>query len=206
MITKYNTENIKEEQTITVIKDGTGTGEVAEVNAINQLSTVSMTQSEAAVAADMGVLWTVDGQAVITSGIERTVLSITNSGPTNVEIGLTISSVQNNPINSGLTTIVRTYIGTATGTGGTPKTPVNMNTKFTTLPNVGITTNSPTIAGTDTEILQEYFQMQDTQMTDWASSIILAQGGSYRVTATGQSLTASGLVNHSIRFVNEFHQ
>lgn len=190
---------------MTVIKDGAGTGAVAQVNEINQLSTVAMMQSEAAVAADMGVGWVVDGQAVITSGLERTVLIITNSGPTPIEIGLTLTSVQNNPQNSGLTTIVRTYVGTATATGGTAKNATNLNTRFTTLPNVGITTNSPTIAGTDTEVTQFYFQMQDHLLIDYEQSIILAQGGSYRVTATGQSGTTSGLVNHSVRFVQEFH-
>lgn len=175
------------------------------MNSINQLSTIAMMQSEAAVAADMGVAWVVDGQAVMTSGLERTIMIITNSGPTPIEIGLTLTSVQNNPINSGLTTIVRTYIGTATGTGGTPKTPVNMNTKYTTIPNVGVATNSPTIAGSDVEVTQYYFQVSDVDQIDWQQSIILAQGGSYRVTATGQSGTASGLVNHSVRFVNEFH-
>lgn len=190
---------------MTVIKDGTGEGFVAQVNEINQLSTISMTQSEAAVGADMGQCWVVDGQAVMTSGLERTVIIITNSGPAEVEIGLTVTSVQNNIQTSALTSIIRTYIGTATGTAGTPKTPINMNTKFTTLPNVGITTNSPTIAGTDTEITQMYFQMQDTQMIDWASSIVLTPGGSYRVTVQGASGTVSGLVNHSVRFVGEFH-
>ena len=164
-----------------------------------------MQQSDAAVGADMGQCWVVDGQAVMTSGVERTVIIITNSGPAEVEIGLTLTSVQNNPLNSGLTTIIRTYLGQATGSGGTPKTPINMNTKFTTIPNVGITTNSPTIAGSYTEITQYYFQMQDTQIIDWASSIVLTPGGSYRVTATGQSGTASGLINHSVRFVGEFH-
>jgi hypothetical protein len=95
---------------MTVIKDGAGTGFIAAVNEINQLSTIAMAQSEAAVASDMGQCWVVDGQAVMTSGVERTVLIITNSGPTEIEIGLTLTSVQNNPVNSGLTTIVRTYI------------------------------------------------------------------------------------------------
>jgi hypothetical protein len=190
---------------MTVIKDGMGTGVVAQVNEINQLSTIAMQQSEAAVASDMGQCWVVDGQAIITSGVERTVLIITNSGTIQVEIGLTLTSVQNNPVNSGLTTIVRTYIGTATGTGGTSKTPVNMNTKYTTIPNVGVTTNSPTIAGSDTEITQYYFQVSDVDQIDWQQSIILNQGGSYRVTAQGASGTASGFVNHSVRFVNEFH-
>jgi hypothetical protein len=200
---------IKEEINITVIKDGVGSGSIAEVNSINQLSTISMTQSDAAVGSDLGVCWIVDGQVVMTSGVERTVMIITNSGTTQVEIGLTVTSVQNNPQNSGLTTIIKTYIGTAsavTGTsGGVTKTPVNMNTKYTTLPNVGVATNSPVITGADTEVTQYYFQMQDTQMIDWQSSIVLSQGGSYRVTATGAAGTASGLVNHNVRFVNEFH-
>lgn len=167
-----------------------------------------MILTDAAVGADLGVAWVVDGQATMTSGVERTVMIITNSGITQVEIGLTITSMQNNPQNSGLTTIIKTYIGTAaavTTSGGVSKTPVNMNTKFTTTPTVGVATNSPVITGTDTEVTQYYFQMQDTLMIDWASSIVLAQGGSYRVTATGASGTASGLVNHSVRFVNEFH-
>lgn len=190
---------------MTVIKDGVGTGTVAQVNSINQLSVEAMVESDAAVGADMGVAWAVDGQAVITSGVERTVLIVTNSGIVPVEIGLTFTSVQNNPINSGMVTVIKTYIGTATGTGGTPKIPVNKNTKFTTLPNVGVTTNSPSIAGVDTEVSQFYFQMQDTIQVDYASSIVLNQGGSYRITATGASGTASGLVSHSVRFINEFH-
>lgn len=189
---------------MTVIKDGAGTGNIAEVNNINQLSTVAMTISDAAVGADLGVAWAVDGQAAMTSGVERTVLIITNSGTTQVEIGLTFTSVQNNPINSGLTTIVKTYIGNAAGTGGTPRTPVNKNTKFTTLPNVGVATNSPTITGVDTEVSQFYFQTTDTLQVDYGSSIILNQGGSYRITCIGASGTASGLVSHSVRFVNEF--
>jgi len=190
---------------MTVIKDGTGTGAVAQVNSINQLATESMVLPDVSVGSDMGVAWVVDGQVAITSTVEKTIMIITNSGATPVEIGLAITSVQNNPQNSGFTSVIRTYIGTATGTGGTAKVPVNLNTRYTTLPNVGVTTNGPTIAGTDTEITQYYFQMQDTQLIDWQSSIILAQGGSYRVTVTGQSGTASGLVNHSVRFVNEFH-
>lgn len=188
---------------MTVIKDGTGAGNIAEVNNQNQLAVEATVYTDIAFAADQGQAWVVDGQVAMTSGLERTVLIITNSGITQVEIGLAITSVQNNPINSGMVTTIKTYIGTATGSGGTPKTPVNLNTKFTTLPNVGITTNNPTIAGSDTEITQYYFQMHDINPIDWASSIVLGQGGSYRVTATGALGTASGLVNHSIRFVNE---
>jgi hypothetical protein len=165
-----------------------------------------MTEPDVAIAADLGVAWVVDGQVGITSGIERTVLIVTNSGPNVIEMGLTFTSVQNNSMNSAMVTTVKTYIGTATGTGGTPKTPVNLNTRYTTVPNVGITTNNPTIAGTDSEVSQFYFQMQDTLMVDYASSIVLAPGGSYRVTATGPLGTTSGLlVNHSIRFLNEFY-
>jgi len=193
---------------MTVIKDGAGTGSVAQVNELNMLSTESMILTDAAVGADLGQCWVVDGQAVITSGLERTVLVITNSGTTQVEIGLTLTSVQNNPMNSGLTTTIKTYIGSVgvvTTSGGVTKTPVNMNTQYTTLPNVGIASGSPIVTGTDVEVTQYYFQMQDTLMIDWQSSIVLNQFGSYRVTATGAAGTASGLVNHSVRFVNEFH-
>jgi hypothetical protein len=164
-----------------------------------------MTQPDISTAADLGVAWAVDGQAAMTSGVERTVLILTNSGTTGIEIGLTFTSVQLNPVNSGLSTTIKTYIGTATGTGGTPKIPVNKNTKYTTTPNVGVQTNSPTIAGTDFEVSQFYFQTTDTFLIDYQSSIVLAQGGSYRVTATGAAGTASGLVSHSVRFLTEFH-
>jgi len=85
---------------MTVIKDGTGAGNIAEVNSQNQLAVEAMIYSDTAFAADQGQAWVVDGQVAMTSGLERTVLIITNSGTTQVEIGLAITSVQNNPINS----------------------------------------------------------------------------------------------------------
>lgn len=174
---------------MTVIKDGTGEGFLAGVNDANRLKTESVTTQDGSDAADLGFCFFTNGTTAITSGTEKTVIVIVNTGTFTYEIGRVFLSVQNQqPPSTGVNPTITTtkmYVGNVTASGGTLKTPVNantgsLNTAFTT-----IRADGPTITGTDFEIKQLYFLLDDSQLVDFSGSIVLGPTGSFRITCTG---------------------
>lgn len=105
-----------------------------------------------------------------------------NDGTENLEIGNIFISVKNE---SGKITVVKIYIGKATATGGTSKSATNLNTNSTNTPEVTLIENNPTITGTDSKILELYFQLQDTQIVPFDGGMCLTKDGSLRATCTG---------------------
>ena len=171
---------------MTVIKDGTGQGFLAGVNNANQLLTRSVNITEIAYASELGNAFQTDGETTIASGTEKTVIVMVNNAEQNIEIERTFLSIKNQ---SGIITTVKTYLGTATvESGGSSKTPKNLNSSSLNTVNVTVLENNPTItSGSDVKIQEQYFQLQDTQTNEYAGGMVLGKNGSVRVTCTGGS-------------------
>lgn len=174
---------------MTVIKDGKGQGFLAGVTETNRLQTESVTTSDSSETADLGFCYFTDGTTTITSGTEKTVMVIVNTGTFIYEIGRVFVSVQNQqPPSTGVNPTITTtkmYIGTVTATSGTLKTAINANTGSLNAAFATIRTDNPTITGTDFEMKQLYFLLNDSQLIDFSGSIVLGPTGSFRITCTG---------------------
>lgn len=171
---------------MTVIKDGTGQGFLAGVNNANQLLTRSINITEIAYASELGNAFQTDGETTIASGTEKTVIVMVNNAEQNIEMERTFLSIKNQ---SGVITTVKTYLGTANvESGGSSKTPKNLNSSSLNTVNVTVLENNPTItSGSDVKIQEQYFQLQDTQTNEYTGGIVLGKNGSVRVTCTGGS-------------------
>lgn len=192
---------------MTVIKDGTGQGFLALVNGLNRLGVDAVTTSDGSEATDLGFGFMVDGTTSITQ-TEKTVMIIVNTGINTYELGRVLLSVQNQQppsTTSSTITTLKLYVGTATATGGTVKTPVNINTGSLNAAQLAVNTNNPTVTGTDSEIKQMYFLLDDSQFFDFEGSIILQPTGSFRVTCTGGAGITSGtfLCAANVQFFQE---
>ena len=176
---------------MTVIKDGTGQGYLAGVTEHNRLKSLSLVITAPATSADAGEAFLVDGQTTIVAATEKTVIILVNSGSEELELGRVIISVQNQqPAATGAgtstVTVVKIYIGNATVTaGGTTKTASNANTGSANQLEATVTTNNPTLGGTDTKVTELYFLADDCQLINYLGDIVVAPGGSFRVTCTG---------------------
>lgn len=168
---------------MTVIKDGTGQGFLAEVNINNQLSTRSVIITEISFSSEMGNAFQVDGETTIVAGSERTILILINNDDEPIQLERIFLSAKNQ---TGIITTVKIYVGTATVTGGgTTKTPKNLNTTSTNLLNVTVSDSNPTIGGTDVRIQEQYFLLNDTVINEYSGAIVLGRNGSVRITCTG---------------------
>lgn len=152
----------------------------------------------------------VDSTTSITQ-TEKTVMIIVNTGTTTYEIGRVLISVQNQqPSSTTSSTIVtvKMYVGTATATSGIVKTPVNVNTGSLNFANVTVRTDNPTVSGTDNEIKQIYFLLNDSVLTNFEGSIVLEPSGSYRITCTGGAGITSGafLCAANVQLYQEIHE
>lgn len=179
---------------MTVIKDGTGKGFIAGVTNTNKLEVEAVTTSDGSYTSDSGFGFFTNGTTTITQS-EKTVVIIVNTGTNTYEIGRVWISVQNQqPLSTTSSTIttIKFYIGTATATLGTIKTPANANTGSLNTAFITVRSDNPTIAGTDSEIKQLYFLEDDSQLVDFEGSIILEPTGSFRVTCTGGAGITSG--------------
>ena len=180
---------------MTVIKDGTGEGFLVGVSNFNRLRTEAVTTPDGSDISDLGFGFFVDGTTTITQ-VEKTVIIVVNTGTFTYEIGRVWISVQNAQppsTTSSTITTVKFYIGTATATSGTVKSFINANTGSLNPAFLTARSDNPTIAGTDAEIKQLYFLLDDSQLVDFEGSIILEPTGSFRVTCTGGAGT-SGLL------------
>lgn len=175
---------------MTVIKDGSGTGFLAEVGSSNDLHVRAITISELSEASEVGVAFEAEGETTITALTEKTVLILINNGDISLEIGNIFISSQNE---TGKITKVKIYLGNKTYTsGGTPKSARNLNTGSGNVSDVTIVEDNPTLGGTDTKIIELYFQSGDGNniVIPFDGGIFLERTGSLRVTVTGDTLAA----------------
>lgn len=170
---------------MTVIKDGSGSGYLAKVGASNDLHTRAVTFAEISAASEEEVAFQAEGETTITAATEKTILLLINDGTDKLEIGNIFISIQNE---STKITTVKMYLGQATySAGGSSKSAVNLNTGSNNSPDVTMYENNPTVGGSDTVILELYFQVGDgsSVMVPFHGGIVLAKDGSFRVTVTG---------------------
>lgn len=181
---------------MTVIKDGTGQGFLAQVGSINDLHTVATTIAEISSASSVGVAFQAEGEAIVLASAsgEQTVLVLINNGDTALGIGNIFISVQTETDASKITK-VKLYLGSVTATGGTSKSAKNLNTASVTAANVTLIENAPTIIGTDTKILELYFQIGNgnSMIVPFDGGIALIKNGSFRVGVTGAAAVTVGL-------------
>ena len=171
---------------MTVIKDGSGTGFLAKVGAGNDLHVLATVFAEISAASGEGAAFEAEGETTITAATEKTVLLMINDGDDALEIGNIFISIKNDTV--GIITVVKMYIGQATHTaGGTEKAAKNLNTGSVNTPEVQLYEDNPTVGGTDTKILELYFQLGDgsNETIPFDGGISLAKNGSFRVTVTG---------------------
>ena len=92
-------------------------------------------------------------------------------------------------------TVVKIYLGSVTASGGTLKSAKNLNTGSVAVANVTLRESAPTITGTDTKILELYFQIGNGNnvIIPFDGAIMLQKSGSLRVGVTGASAVTAGL-------------
>lgn len=174
---------------MTVIKDGTGTGVLTKVDEENNFHTISVSVPEAAhVSIRDKKTFSILGRTTIAAGIEKTVLVIINNSTNLLGIDNILVSLQGE---SGKITIFRTYVGTRTyTTGGSSKTPVNLNVTSTGSIDVTAVENNPTLGGSDSEAFSAFFESTGSFATAFDGRIVLGISGSIRVTVEGDALAA----------------
>ncbi len=185
---------------MTVIKDGAGQGFLAQVGPNNDLHTLSTIISEISAASGAGMAFEAEGETTIVAATEKTILLLINDGNESLEIGNIFISIRNDTV--GIITVVKFYLGNKTFTsGGTEKNPKNLNTGSVNLPDVTLVENNPTMGGTDTKILELYFQLGDGSnvIVPFDGGIVLVKSGSFRVTVTGGA-GASGTLTGDASF------
>lgn len=180
---------------MTVLKDGTGTGNLAKVGEHNDLHTRSITVSELSYVSEQGNAFQAEGEAVIlaTASGEQTVLILINDGTESLEIGNIFISVRTESDATKIT-VVKLYLGSVTATGGTIKNSINLNTGAVNVADVTLLDHNPTIAGTDYMIMESYFQIGQNSLTvPFDGGIVLQTKGSFRVTVKGAAAVTAGL-------------
>lgn len=82
-----------------------------------------------------------------------------------------------------------------TATGGTSKSAKNLNTASVVAADVTLIENAPTITGSDTRILELYFQIGNgnSMIIPFDGGITLIKNGSFRVGVTGAAAVTAGL-------------
>lgn len=181
---------------MTVIKDGTGKGFLAEVGSGNDLHVRALTITEISDSSGKGVAFMAEGETFIQAAAsgEQTVLILINNGDTTLEIGNIFISIQTETDASRVSK-VKMYIGSVTASGGTSKSAKNLNTGSVSAAETTIIENNPTITGTDSKILELYFQggNGNNLITPFDGGITLQKNGSFRVGVTGAATITSGL-------------
>lgn len=169
---------------MTVIKDGTGTGYLARINAENFLEVHAITTTEYVhESIAHGESYRILGTTTIAAGVEKTVLIVINNSDDLLTIERITTSIQGE---SGKPVIIRIYIGNATVTaGGSSASPVNVNASSVNTVVISGTQNNPTIGGTDSKILEIYMEYTsiDRELSDGA--VVLGRNSSIRLTCQG---------------------
>lgn len=198
---EYYSNNYKGGITITVIKDGAGTSQLARVDNQNRLHTSSVDHIEISHASihDQEA-YSVIGATTIAAGAEKIVLILINN-PTSPDL-IAIDSLRIALIGeTGKPVTFKAYIGRRTYTsGGTIAIPVNLYANSTTILDVSSYYDNPTIGGTDLQIQQAFEEATTTLDTTFDGSIILPPNSSIRITATGDA-TASGSKTAFVRLL-----
>jgi hypothetical protein len=113
------------------IKDGKGSGKLAEVDHENRLKTRSVTRSEIAHSVDEGKAWNVGTDFIeLTDDSESALLYLTNTGAEELEVDLYIILTKPSTGGASEDGIVKIYRNPTAGTlltSGTAITAVNMN-------------------------------------------------------------------------------
>lgn len=182
---------------MTIIKDGAGKGFLAKVGHHNDLHVISVCFSALHNASEDNRAFQAEGEAtILASGSgEQTVLVLINNGDTALEIGNIFISVKTESDATKIT-IVKIYLGSVTASGGTSKSTINLNTGSVATADVTVRENAPTITGTDTKILELYFQAGNGNNVTipFDGGIILKRNGSFRVGVTGAAAVTAGLM------------
>lgn len=175
---------------MTVIKDGSGQGFLAKVNDENRLNTHTVSIQEAAhVSIRNEKTFSIFGETTIVAGTEKTILILINNSSNLIAIDSVLASIQGE---TGKPVIFRIYIGKKTYTsGGTSKTPLNLNVTSAVTIDVTTVENNPTLGGTDSEAFKIFLESTGAFATDFGGSIVLGRQGSTRITVTGD-VAASG--------------
>lgn len=184
---------------MTVIKDGTGTSELAKVDNENRIHTadvdIALVTHESGA---HGLSFDVLGTTTIAASVEKTILVLINSSAsTTIAIQSNVISIQGE---TGKPVTLKAYIGKRTYTsGGSVATPVNLNVGSPTTINVTAVQDNPTLGGSDSLISQAFLEATSTGLFDIAGAIILPPTASIRVTVMGDS-TAAGTKIAATRF------
>lgn len=175
---------------MTIIKDGTGNGYLARVDSENLLEGHVVTTDEYVhQSISHGDAYRILGTTTITAGVEKTVLIIVNNGDDLVSIDRVTTSIQGQ---SGQPANIRIYIGKATVTaGGSSSSPINVNITSANILNITGTSNSPTIGGTDTKILDIYIESTSVDRELINGGVVMGRGNSTRISCEG-SLGTTG--------------
>ena len=178
---------------MTIIKDGTGQGFLAKVDEQNRLSASAVAIPEIAhVSIRNGFSFQIEGETKIEAGTEKTVLILINNSDNILAVERVFTSIQGE---SGKVTTIKLYLGNKTFiSGGTAKTPKNLNNVSVNTIDVTVRENNPTLGGSDTKIQGFYMEQTDSIDTNYFGSIILGRGSSVRTTCTGAA-GAAGTFN-----------
>jgi hypothetical protein len=185
---------------MTVIKDGTGTGNLAKVDDLNRLSTTGIGITEASESSVIDHLaFSLIGTTLITN-VEKTILVLINNATSTKKL-----SIQRHRIGlqgeTGKPATFKTYIGNKTYTAsGTVATPVNLYTGSADILDITAYQDNPTLGGTDVQIQQAYLETTSIVDTEFDGALIAPPSSSIRVTVTGDS-TASGTKNAFARIL-----
>jgi hypothetical protein len=186
---------------MTVIKDGTGTSLLARVDIQNRLHTVSISQTEIAHTSVHGeASFSVIGTTTIVASTEKTILILINN-PTSINtiaIGGLRIALQGE---SGKVTTFKAYLGRSTFTsGGTIRTPTNLNANSPVSLDVSTYSDNPTLGGSDIQFQQAFEENTVTLDTDFDGSIVMPPSSSIRITVTGDT-GAAGTKVAFVRFL-----
>lgn len=176
---------------MTVIKDGTGTSQLARIDDENRLHVSAVTITESAhVSIHEGKAFSIIGTTTITN-VEKTIILLIND--TTSEDTIAIESLRIGlQGESGKPATFKLYVGRRTySSGGTVITPVNLNVASTNTLDVTTVQDNPTIGGSDSQAQQAFFETTTTFDTEFNGNIVLPPSASIRITVTGDS-TASG--------------
>jgi hypothetical protein len=181
---------------MTVIKDGSGSSFLAGVTGDNRLQTEAIAVTDYAHSSqENGNAFQSFGTTTITAATEKNVFVLINNSSSPIAIKRFVISIQGE---TGKPVTIKGYIGSKTYTsGGTTKTPVNLNPSSLEISNVTFVSDNPTLGGSDNQTIELYLESTGVTIGDQDGMIILGKDNSTRITCTGAA-GAAGTNNCSI--------